>query len=142
MNEQPKDFEESVLRDFLGEYWSMWTSHCKERGINPNEIFMKFGGEGDMSTPTDVIINAELAEQHANTLQGIYDINRQGVAVGGRFLEQVLDVIRSLRGLETKQEKLEKAWKGYTELSGKILDHYMNDRMPDGSEVNAPIKHY
>ena len=52
-----------------------------------------------MTKSKAVIIGGELAEQHAKTLQGFYDLNKKGVSVGGLFLEQVLDVIRSLKGL-------------------------------------------
>lgn len=48
-----------------------------------------------MTKQRAVLIRGELAEQHANTLQGLYDLNKKGVPVGGRFLEQVQDVIRS-----------------------------------------------
>lgn len=92
-----------------------------------------------MTQPKAIIISGELAEQHANTLQGIYDLNKQGAAVGGLFLEQVLDVIRSLRGMTTKQEIFSKAWEGYSEISGVLWDRYMAGLLPDGSSVDAPI---
>lgn len=91
-----------------------------------------------MSKPTAIIISAELAEQHANTLQGIYDLNKQGVAVGGAFLEQMLDAIRSLRGHSTQQALFSKAWEGHTDLSGVLLQRFMAGLMPDGSQVDAP----
>lgn len=49
-----------------------------------------------MTQPKAIIIRGDLAEQHARRLQGLYDLNKQGLAVGGLYLEQVLDVIRSL----------------------------------------------
>lgn len=91
-----------------------------------------------MPHPNAVIINGELAEQHANTLQGLYDMNRQGVAMGGAFLEQVLDVIRSLRGLTTEQELFAKAWAGHVELKGILLQRYMAGLTPDGGPVTTP----
>jgi hypothetical protein len=91
-----------------------------------------------MPNPSAVIISGELAEQHANTLQGIYDMNKQGVAMGGRFLEQVQDVIRSLRGLTTQQELFAKAWEGHTELSGVLFERFMAGLTPSGDQVVAP----
>ena len=93
-----------------------------------------------MIKPSAVIVPGELAEQHANTLQGLYDMNKQGLPVGGRFLEQVQDVIRSLRGLTTEQELFSKAWEGYTELSGVMLQRYMAGLTPSGDLVQAPAR--
>lgn len=88
-----------------------------------------------MTEPKAVIIGGDLARQHANTLQGVYDLNKQGAVVGGLFLEQVLDVIRSLRGQTTEQRLFEQAWEGHQELSGVLLDRYMAGLLPNGEGV-------
>lgn len=85
-----------------------------------------------------IVISGDLAEQHARRLQALYDLNKQGLAVGGRYLEQVLDVIRSLRGMPTKQEIFAKAWEGYSEISGVLWEHYMAGLLPDGSSIDVP----
>lgn len=34
------------LREFLGQYWSLWEMHCEQRGEDPNEIYVEvLGGE-------------------------------------------------------------------------------------------------
>lgn len=91
-----------------------------------------------MNRPSAVIISGELADQHANTLQGLYDMNKRGIAVDGLFLGQVLDAIRSLRGLTTEQELFRKAWEGYTELSGVLYQRYLAGLTPTGEPVQAP----
>lgn len=88
-----------------------------------------------MTQPKAIIIRGDLAEQHANRLQGLYDLNKQGVAVGGLYLEQVLDVIRSLRGMTTKQEIFSTAWESHSEIRGVLWDRYMAGLLPDGSSV-------
>lgn len=90
-----------------------------------------------MSSPKAIIIGGDLADQHANTLQGLYDINKLGAAAGGVFLEQIKDVIRSLRGQTTEQEVFAKAWSGYHELEGVLLDRYMAGLLPSGDPVET-----
>ena len=91
-----------------------------------------------MKTPRMVVIDAEMARQHANTLGSLYDFNKRGLPVTGRFLEQVQDVIRSLRGLETEQELFERAWDGHEELSGLLFERYMAGLSPSGAPIKAP----
>lgn len=88
-----------------------------------------------MPLPSAIIICGELADQHANTLQGLYQLNKQGVAAGGLFLEQVQDVIRSLRGATTRQELFARAWEGQTELSGVLLQRFMSGLSPSGQPL-------
>ncbi len=57
--------------------------------------------------------------------------------MGGLFLEQVKDAIRSLRGLIKEQEIFAKAWEGYSELSGVLLERYMAGLLPNGATVDA-----
>lgn len=88
-----------------------------------------------MTKPTAIIIGGELAEQHANTLQGLYDFNKQGFPVKGLFLEQVQDVIRSLRGQTTAQAAFAKAWEGYEKLEGVYFERYMAGLLPSGEPI-------
>jgi hypothetical protein len=91
-----------------------------------------------MKPPRVVVIDAEMARLHANTLGSLYDFNKRGLPVTGRFLEQVQDVIRSLRGLETEQELFERAWDGHEELSGLLFERYMAGLSPSGAPIKAP----
>lgn len=35
-----------LLREFIGEHWSLWESHCEQHGEDPNEIYVVvLGGE-------------------------------------------------------------------------------------------------
>lgn len=89
--------------------------------------------------PPAVIISGELAETHAKFLKFVYDWNQQGVPLNGELAGNLLDVIRSLRGLPTEKEVFEKAWDGYTELNGVMLERYLARLLPSGQPIEAPV---
>ena len=47
MNEELDDFEKGVLRDFVAGHWAAFERHCKELGVDPQDIYVKLGGERD-----------------------------------------------------------------------------------------------
>ena len=92
----------------------------------------------DLPSPQAIVINGELAEQHANLLQGIYDLNKKALPVGGLFLENMLDVIRSLRGITTREELFAQAWQGHDELSGDLYQRWLAGVTPSGTPLVVP----
>lgn len=39
------EFFEIILRDYLGENWSSFTSFCEQRGVESNDVYVALGGE-------------------------------------------------------------------------------------------------
>ena len=47
MSNELDDFDKTVLRDFLGDNWTEFYGFCNSHGINPEEIYVKLGGEAE-----------------------------------------------------------------------------------------------
>jgi len=41
------EFELMILRDFLGENWSLFKSFCSQRDVDPDDVYVAIGGESD-----------------------------------------------------------------------------------------------